>query len=69
MADDRNLEEDSIFIPVSDLPNQMRSLYSIAISLKRIADKLELANKQPILMTADDYSNFLKGKERLNEKP
>jgi len=33
--------------------------YSIAISLKRIADKLELSQKQPIIMTAEEYARFL----------
>jgi hypothetical protein len=31
---------------------------SIAISLKRIADELELSQKQPIIMTADEAEKF-----------
>lgn len=34
------------------------ALTSIAISLKRIADKLELAQKQPIMMTADEAEKY-----------
>lgn len=39
-------------------------MLSIAISLKRIADKLELANKQPILMSADEYQRYSEAKDR-----
>ena len=31
---------------------------SIAISLKRIADKLELSSKQPIIMNAEEYARY-----------
>lgn len=34
------------------------ALCSIAISLKRIADKLELSQKQPVIMTAEEYKNY-----------
>lgn len=40
---------------VNELSNQEKILYSIAISLKRIADKLELSQKQPVIMSAEDY--------------
>lgn len=33
---------------------QSSAIVSIAISLKRIADKLELSQKQPIMMTAEE---------------
>lgn len=33
-------------------------LKSIAISLKRIADKLELSQKQPIIMDAAEYAEY-----------
>lgn len=33
---------------------------SIAISLKRIADKLELSQKQPIMMTAQEFAEYKK---------
>ena len=36
---------------------------SIAISLKRIADKLELSQKQPIIMTADEALKFYAAKD------
>lgn len=39
-------------------------LCSIAISLKRIADKLELAQRQPVIMNAEEYENYLAAKER-----
>ena len=39
---------------MSDLP----PLYSIAISLKRIADKLELSKRQTIIMSAEDYKKM-----------
>lgn len=53
--------------PMLDFPmskNDMESLkssaiVSIAISLKRIADKLELAQKQPILMDSDQYEAYI----------
>lgn len=35
-------------------------LSSIAISLKRIADKLEFQSKQPIIMTAEEYDKYTK---------
>lgn len=35
------------------------ALMSIAISLKRIADKLELSQKQPILMIAEEHKQFI----------
>jgi hypothetical protein len=38
---------------------EITALQSIAISLKRIADKLELSQKQPIVMTAEDYKKVL----------
>lgn len=34
---------------------QLTTMISIAISLKRIADKLELSTKQPVIMTAEEY--------------
>lgn len=34
------------------------ALYSIAISLKRIADKLELSQKQPVIMSAEEYAQY-----------
>lgn len=34
---------------------------SIAISLKRIADKLELSQKQPIMMTAEEAKLMING--------
>lgn len=34
------------------------ALYSIAISLKRIADKLELSQKQPVIMSAEEYAVY-----------
>ena len=37
---------------------EITSLASIAISLKRIADKLELSQKQPIIMTAEEAKKF-----------
>jgi hypothetical protein len=36
---------------------------SIAISLKRIADKLELSQKQPIVMDAEQYRAYEAGKK------
>lgn len=39
-------------------------MLSMAISLKRIADKLELANKQPIIMSADEYQRYSEAKDR-----
>lgn len=36
---------------------------SIAISLKRIADSLELSQKQPIVMTADEALKFYAGRD------
>jgi hypothetical protein len=44
--------------------NDMESLkataiVSIAISLKRIADKLEIANKQPIVMSSKEYEAYM----------
>lgn len=39
------------------------TLMSIAISLKRIADKLELAYKQPIIMTAEEMLKYYKDKD------
>jgi hypothetical protein len=38
-------------------------LIGIAISLKRIADKLELAQKQPIIMTAEEALKFYKDRD------
>lgn len=35
-------------------------LSSIAISLKRIADKLEFQSKQHIIMTAEEYDKYTK---------
>jgi flagellar basal body-associated protein FliL len=39
---------------------QMSAITSIAISLKRIADKLELSQKQPTVMTAEEALNYYK---------
>jgi hypothetical protein len=36
---------------------------SIAISLKRIADKLEVGSKQPIIMNAEEYNRYVKARE------
>lgn len=45
-------------IDLSNLNNKERILYSIAISLKRIADKLELSQKQPVIMSAEEYAQY-----------
>jgi len=37
---------------------EITALQSIAISLKRIADKLELSQKQPIMMTKEDAEEY-----------
>ena len=50
-------------IKVVGMPNKEESLCSIAISLKRIADKLELSQKQPIIMTADEALKYYKAKD------
>jgi len=42
---------------------QCSAIVSIAISLKRIADKLEVSQKQPILMTADEALKFYAAKD------
>ncbi len=34
------------------------ALMSIAISLKRIADKLELSQKQHVIMSAEEYAKY-----------
>ena len=34
------------------------AMLSIAISLKRIADKFELSSKQPIIMSAEEYARY-----------
>lgn len=39
------------------------ALMSIAISLKRIADKLDLSQKQPILMTAEEALKFYQNRD------
>lgn len=40
---------------------QMSAVISIAISLKRIADKLELSQKQTIVMTAEEAKLMING--------
>lgn len=35
-----------------------QALVSIAISLKRIADKMEISHKQPIIMSAEEYARY-----------
>jgi hypothetical protein len=42
---------------------EMSAVVSIAISLKRIADKLELSQKQPIIMTAEEALKFYKDRD------
>lgn len=56
------LLEDNVEAQLLDYHNEIQ--LSIAISLKRIADKLELSQKQPIVMTADDYNIYQKSKEQ-----
>lgn len=46
-----------------NMPSEQRCLLSIAISLKRIADKLELTSKQPIMMTADEALKYYKNRD------
>lgn len=46
---------------VCDAMSEIPALYSIAISLKRIADMLELSQKQPILMSYEEYAKHAKG--------
>lgn len=60
------LEIDANFTDIKTL-----TLVSIAISLKRIADKLELSQKQPIIMTAEEALIYEAGKlcRATNEKP
>lgn len=41
---------------------EITALHSIAISLKRIADKLELSQKQPVMMSAEEATQFFKPK-------
>lgn len=43
---------------------EITALTSIAVSLKRIADKLELAQKQPIMMTSVEYAKYEQSKNR-----
>jgi hypothetical protein len=60
------------FEPMPEIPNlnasdasslDMSATVSIAISLKRIADKLELASKQPIMMTAEEALKYYKDRD------
>lgn len=54
------------FEPIPEFPMSIKDMeslkasatVSIAISLKRIADKLELAQKQPIIMDAEQYKKY-----------
>lgn len=52
----KNLEQDdTISRNHKHIENSLRS---IAISLKRIADKLELSQKQPVIMSAEEYAVY-----------
>ena len=42
---------------------EITALQSIATSLKRIADKLELSHKQPIIMNAEEALKFYKDRD------
>lgn len=44
---------------------EITAIISIAISLKRIADKLELSQKQPIIMSAEQYAKYQELKIKL----
>lgn len=68
MSNDQNLEPEgeSLLRSGSKNANELSlvpALYSISISLKRIADKLELASKQPIIMTAEEALEYYKKKD------
>jgi hypothetical protein len=52
------LLEDNVETSLLDYDNEIQ--LSIAISLKRIADKLELSQKQPTVMTAEEALNYYK---------
>lgn len=43
---------------ICDEMSNLPALYSIAISLKRIADKLELSQRQPIIMSAEEHIKY-----------
>lgn len=44
---------------------EITAIISIAISLKRIADKLELSQKQPVIMNAEEYAKYQELKIKL----
>lgn len=45
-------------VECNDLDYDNEIQLSIAISLKRIADKLELSQKQPVVMTAEEAVKY-----------